>query len=149
MLDCDREFAAEDSGAKMRVRHIGSERHGAASVRRGLAALLIPALIAGGCASDDVEPVDNPAYVAYQAHLDSCRSSVAAARTANSAEGFFTGALIGAAHGAVAGAHHGDADVGAIVGASVGAVVGFFHGLHWSRGTSVVTCMRSKGYRRI
>ena len=133
----------------MHVWHIGSERHSAASVRRGLAVLLIPALIAGGCASDEVEPVDNPAYVAYQAHLDSCRSSVAVARTANSAEGFFTGALVGAAHGAVAGAHHGDADVGAIVGASVGAVVGFFHGLHWSRGTSVAACMRSKGYRRI
>jgi hypothetical protein len=67
-----------------------------------LAALVIPALIAGGCTSDDAEPIDNPAYVAYQAHLDSCRSSVAAARTANTAEGLFTGALVGAAHGAAA-----------------------------------------------
>jgi uncharacterized protein YcfJ len=114
-----------------------------------LAVFVIAALTAGGCTSDDVEPIDNPAYVAYQSHLDSCRSSVAAARTANTAEGFFTGALVGAAHGAVAGAYHGDADVGAIVGASVGAVVGFFHGLRWSRGASLSDCMRAKGYRRI
>lgn len=133
----------------MRVRHSTTGRRRTAFGRRGLAALVIPALIAGGCTSDDVEPIDNPAYVAYQAHLDSCRSSAATARGANTAEGFFTGALVGAAHGAVAGAHRGDADVGAIVGASVGAVVGFFHGLHRSRGTSVAACMRSKGYRRI
>ena len=133
----------------MRVRQIVADRRSAAFVRRGLAAFLIPTLIAGGCASNDVPPIDNPAYVAYQAHLDSCRSSVAAARSANTAEGFFTGALVGAAHGAVAGAHSGDADVGAIVGASVGAVVGFFYGLRWSRGTSVAACMQSKGYRRL
>ena len=130
----------------MRVRRSTTGRRRAAFVRRGLAALLIPALIAGGCASDDAEPIDNPAYVAYQAHLDSCRSSVAAARAANTArKDFLTGALVGAAHGAAAGAHRGGADVGAIVGASVGAVVGFFHGLHWSRGTSVAACMQIQG----
>jgi outer membrane lipoprotein SlyB len=133
----------------MRDRHSAAGKRSTALVRRGLAAFLIPALLAAGCASNDAPPVDDPAYVAYQAHLDSCRSSVAAARTANSAEGFFTGALIGAAHGAVAGAHHGGADVGAIVGASVGAVAGFFHGLRWSRRTSVPDCMQSRGYRRI
>ena len=111
--------------------------------------LLIPILIAGGCASDHAAPGDTPAAAAYRADLDSCRSSASAARTANTAEGFLTGALVGAAHGAAAGAHRGGADVGAIVGASVGAVVGFFHGLRWSRGTSVATCMHSKGYRRI
>lgn len=131
----------------MRVRHIESEGRSALSVRRRLAALLIPALIVGGCASDELP--DTPASAAYRADLESCRSAVAAARTANTAEGFFTGALIGAAHGAVAGAHHGGADVGAIVGASVGAVAGFFHGLRWSRGTSVSACMQSRGYRRI
>jgi YMGG-like Gly-zipper len=133
----------------MRVRHTGSDRRNAASVRRGLAAVLIPALIVGGCASDEPPPFQSPASVAFQADLDSCRSAVAAARTASTAEGFFTGALIGAAHGAVAGAHSGDADVGAIIGASVGAVAGFFHGLRWSRGASVSACMQSKGYRRI
>ena len=133
----------------MRIRHVGSEKRGAASPRRGLAVLLIPALIVGGCASDSLPPMDAPAAAAYQADLDSCRSAVAAARTANTAEGFFTGALIGAAHGAVAGAHSGDADVGAIVGASVGAVVGFFQGLRWSRGASMSACMQSRGYRRI
>ncbi len=93
-------------------------------------------------------PVDKPASAAYHADLESCRSSATAARGANTAEGFLTGALVGAAHGAAAGAHRGGADVGAIVGASVGAVVGFFHGLHWSRGTSVAACMQSRGYRR-
>ena len=122
---------------------------GAALVRRGPVALLIPLLIAGGCASDDGPSSDALASAAYRADLDSCRSSATAARGANTAEGFLTGALVGAAHGAAAGAHRGGADVGAIVGASVGAVVGFFHGLRWSRGTSVAACMQSKGYRRI
>ena len=131
----------------MRVRNAGSDRHRAAIMRHGVAVLLIPILILGGCASD--EPPPSPAAAAYQADLDSCRSAVAAARTVNTAEGFFTGALIGAAHGAVAGAHSGDADVGAIVGASVGAVVGFFQGLRWSRGASMSACMQSRGYRRI
>jgi uncharacterized protein YcfJ len=117
-------------------------------MRRRLAALLIPALIVG-CASGEPPPFESPASAAYRADFESCRSAVAAARTANTAEGFFTGALIGAAHGAVAGAYRGGADVGAIVGASVGAVAGFFHGLRWSRGTSVSACMQSKGYRRI
>ena len=126
--------------------HIASERRSTTSVRRGLATLLIPALITGGCASD--EPPIN-ASLAYQADLESCRSAVAAARTANGAEGFFTGALIGAAHGAVIGAHRGGADVRAIVGASAGAVVGLVNGLRWSRGTSLSACMQSKGYRRI
>ena len=133
----------------MRVRHIDWEGRSARSARRRLAALLIPALIAGGCASDELPPMDTPASAAYHADIESCRSAVAAARTANTAEGFFTGALIGAAHGAVAGAYRGDADVGAIIGASVGAVAGFFHGLHWSRGASVSACMQSRGYRRI
>lgn len=130
----------------MRVRHIAVEGRSAAFVRRGLAASLIATLIASGCTSSDVPPRDMPGAAAYSADLDSCRSSAAAARTLNSAEGFLTGALVGAAHGAAAGAHRGGADVGAIVGASVGAVVGFFHGLRWSRGTSVSACMKSKGY---
>jgi hypothetical protein len=132
----------------MRVRNAGSERHRAATMRHGVAALLIPMLILGGCASDE-PPFPSPAAAAYQADLDSCRSAVAAARTANTAEGFFTGALIGAAHGAIAGAHSGDADIGAIIGASVGAVAGFFHGLRWSRDASLAACMQSRGYRRI
>ena|SRR6185436_4104664 len=133
----------------MRVRHIRSKKRGAAFVRGRLAALLIPALIVGGCVSDEPPPFESPASAAYRADLESCRSAVATAHTANGAEGFFAGALIGAAHGAVAGGHHGGADVGAIVGASVGALTGFFHGLHWSRGTSMSACMQSKGYRRI
>jgi len=115
-------------------------------MRGRLAALLMPALIIGGCASDELPPT---ATAAYRADFDFCQSAVTRARTANTAEGFFTGALIGAAHGAVAGAYRGGADVGAIVGASVGAVAGFFHSLRWSRGTSVSACMQSKGYRRI
>jgi len=130
----------------MRVRNAGSEERRAVSPRRGLVALIVPALIVAGCASDELPPT---ATAAYRSDFESCQSAVAAARTANTAEGFFTGALIGAAHGAVAGAHSGDADVGAIVGASVGAVVGFFQGLHWSRGASVSACMQSRGYRRI
>lgn len=133
----------------MCVRHSAAERSSAALVRRGLAALLIPMLIVSGCASNDGPSGATPATATYYADLDSCRSSAAAARTANTAEGFLTGALIGAAHGAVVGAHRGGADVGAIVGASVGAVAGFFHGLHWSRGSSVAACMQAKGYRRI
>ena len=132
----------------MRVRLIGTDTRRAAIMRRGAAAFLIPTLVLGGCASDE-RPYESPAAAAYQADLDSCRSAVAAARAANTAEGFFIGALIGAAHGAAAGAHRGGADVGAIVGASVGAVAGFFHGLHWSRGTALSNCMRSKGYRRV
>jgi len=133
----------------MRVHSIVAERRSVTLLRRGLAMLLIPLMIASGCASDDAPPDDTPASAAYRADLDSCHSAVAAARGANTAEGFLTGALVGAAHGAVAGAHRGGADVGAIVGASVGALVGFFHGLRWSRGTSVAACMQSKGYRRI
>ena len=133
----------------MRVHSIATERRNAAVLRRRLAALLIPLTLASGCASDDAPPGATPASAAYRADLDSCHSAVAAARGANTAEGFLTGALVGAAHGAVAGAHRGGADVGAIVGASVGAVVGFVHGLRWSRGTSVAACMQSKGYRRI
>jgi hypothetical protein len=129
----------------MRVREIAIERRSTAFVRRGLVALLVPVLIASGCTSDDGPQGDTPASAAYHADLDSCRSSAATARGANTAEGFLTGALVGAAHGAAAGAHRGSADVGAIVGA----LVGFFHGLHWSRGTSVAACMQSKGYRRI
>jgi hypothetical protein len=131
----------------MPVRYIGSERHRAAPVRRGLALLLAPALIAGGCASHESPPLGSAAMLAYESDLDACHSAVAAARTANGAEGFLAGALLGAAHGAAAGAHRGGADVGAIVGASVGAVVGLVHGLHWSRGTSVSACMQGKGYR--
>jgi hypothetical protein len=133
----------------MRVRRISAERHRAAFVRRVFVVLLVPMLIASGCASDEVPPGDASTSAAHRADLDSCRSSAATARGANTAEGFLTGALVGAAHGAVAGAHRGGADVGAIVGASVGALVGFFHGLHWPRGTSVAACMQSKGYRRI
>jgi hypothetical protein len=133
----------------MRVHSIVAERRSVALLRRGLAALLIPMMIASGCSSDDALPGDTPASAAYRVDLESCRSSVAAARTANTAEGLFTGALVGAAHGAVAGAYRGGADVGAIVGARVGAVVGFFHGLHWSRDTSLAACMQSKGHRRI
>ena len=133
----------------MHVRHIAADRRNAALRRRRFAAFLIPALIAGGCSSDDGPPGYAPATAAYHADLDSCRSAVARARGANTAEGFLTGALVGAAHGAVAGAYRGGADVGAIVGASVGAVVGLFHGLHWSRGPSVAACMQTKGYRRI
>jgi uncharacterized protein YcfJ len=133
----------------MRVRHIATERRSVAFVRRGLVALLVTMLIVSGCASDDGPPSDTPASAASLADLESCRSSAATVRGANTAEGFLTGALVGAAHGAAAGAHHGGADVGAIVGASVGAVVGFFHGLRWSRGTSMAACMQSKGYRRV
>ena len=133
----------------MRAQYIRSKWRTAAVVRGGLAALLIPVVIVGGCASDEPPPFESPASAAYRVDLESCHSSVAAARTANTAEGLFTGALVGAAHGAVAGAYRGGADVGAIVGASVGAVVGFFHGLHWSRGTSLAACMQSKGHRRI
>jgi hypothetical protein len=119
----------------------------ATSLRRGRAAFLATALIAG-CAPDEAAfPAGTS--VAYQADLESCQSAAARAQAANSAEGFFTGALIGAAHGAAAGAHRGGADVGAIVGASLGAVVGFVEGLHWSRGTSIAACMQSRGYRRI
>jgi F0F1-type ATP synthase assembly protein I len=133
----------------MRVRDGAAERRSAAFVRRGLVALLVPMLIAGGCASDDGPPGDTPATAAALADLDSCRSAATAAGAANIAEGFLTGALVGAAHGAAAGAHRGGADVGAIVGASVGALAGFFQGLRWSRGASVTACMQSKGYRRI
>jgi uncharacterized protein YcfJ len=119
-------------------------------VRRGMAGALLPIAILSGCASD-YAPRNNAPVPAetYQADLDSCESSAAAARTANGAEGFLTGALVGAAHGAVAGAHHGGADIGAAIGASVGAVVGFVHGLTWSRGGSVSSCMYAKGYRRV
>ncbi len=118
-------------------------------MRHGVAVLLMPMMILGGCASDEPPPFPSGTAAAYQSDLDSCRSAVAAARTANTAEGFLTGALIGAAYGAAAGAHHGGADIGAIVGASVGAVAGFFHGLRWSRGESLAACMQSRGYRRI
>jgi hypothetical protein len=130
----------------MRLRHSGPGRYFAADLRRGLAALLVPALIAAGCASHEPPPT---ATATYRADFESCQSAVAAARTGNTAEGFFTGALLGAAYGAAAGASHGDADVGAIVGASVGAVVGFFEGLQRPRGASLSACMQSKGYRRI
>lgn len=117
-------------------------------VRRTGALTLLVAIPMLGCAQEKPSfGAQNSA--AYQADLDTCEAAVARAQTVNSAEGFFTGALIGAAHGAVAGANHGGADVGAIVGASVGAMVGLFEGLHWSRGTSVAACMQSKGYRRI
>lgn len=118
-------------------------------VRRDAAlALLVSISMVTGCASDQPS-FGAQTSAAYQADIESCEAAVARARTANSAEGFFTGALIGAAHGAVAGAHRGGADVGAIIGASVGAVVGLVQGLHWSRGTSVAACMQSKGYRRL
>lgn len=116
--------------------------------RKGAAALLVPVLMTAGCAADP-PTLGARTSAAYQADLESCEAAVARARTANSAEGFFTGALVGAAHGALAGAHRGGADVGAIVGASVGAVVGLVHGLHWSRGASVAACMQTKGYRRV
>jgi uncharacterized protein YcfJ len=119
-------------------------------VRRGMAGVLLPIAILGGCASDYAPR--NSAQVSaetYQADLDSCQSSAAAARAANGAEGFLTGALVGAAHGAVAGAHRGGADIGAAIGASVGAVIGFVHGLAWSRGGSISSCMHAKGYRRV
>ena len=128
------------------MHHTGSERRNALSPRRTLAALLIPVLIIGGCSSDEPPPT---ATAAYRADFESCQSAVSRARAGSTAERFFTGALIGAAHGAVVGAHHGGADVGAIVGASVGAVAGFFHGLRWPRGRSLSACMQSKGYRRI
>ena len=64
----------------MRVRYIAAEGHCRASLRRGLAALLIPILIVGGCASDEPPPFQSPASAAYRADLESCRSAVAAAR---------------------------------------------------------------------
>ena len=75
----------------MRVRHILSKKRGAAFVRGRLAALLIPALIVGGCVSDEPPPFESPASAAYRADLESCRSAVATAHTANGAEGFFAG----------------------------------------------------------
>jgi hypothetical protein len=130
------------------MRH-GAERRNIASVRRGAIALLVPALMTAGCASDEAPAFGPRTSAAYQADLDSCEAAVARARAAHGAEGFFTGALVGAAHGAIAGAHHGGADVRAIVGASVGAIVGLVHGLHWPRGSAMAACMQSKGYRRV
>lgn len=122
-------------------------RYGTAVI---LSLLLVPLVILGGCTSEYVPRTSAPVSAeAYQADLESCRSSATAARTAAGTEGFLVGALLGAAHGAAAGAHHGGADVGAIIGASVGAVAGFFHGLKWSRGASVSACMQGKGYRPI
>jgi hypothetical protein len=112
--------------------------------------VVLPIAILGGCASDYAPRNNTPVSAwAYQADLESCQSSVTAARAAGGAEGFLVGALWGAANGAAAGAHRGGADVGAIVGASVGAVVGFAQGLTWSRGSSVSSCMQAKGYRRV
>jgi hypothetical protein len=119
-------------------------------VRRIVGSALLPIAILSGCSSDYVPRNNAPVSVeTYQADFDSCRSSAAAARTAGGAGGFLIGALVGAAHGAAAGAHQGGADIGAAIGASVGAVVGFVHGLTWSRGSSVSSCMHAKGYRRI
>ena len=118
--------------------------------RYGRAVVLSLLAVLGGCAADYVPRNNAPVSAeTYEAELESCRSSAAAARTAAGTEGFLVGALLGAAHGAAAGAHHGGADVGAIIGASVGAVAGLFHGLNWSRGASVAACMQAKGYRRI
>jgi hypothetical protein len=104
--------------------------------------------ILGGCASSYVQPSDTPASAeAYRADLDSCRSSAAAARAADGAEGFAIGALWGAANGAVIGAHNGGAGIGAAIGAGVGAVIGFAEGLASSGGRFVSSCMRGKGYR--
>lgn len=114
-------------------------------LRQGRALLLGVLVGLGGCASDDPHRNAPASAERYQADLDSCRSSAAAARAAAGAEGFLIGALLGAAHGAAAGAHRGGADVGAIVGASVGAVAGFFHGLKWSDGASVPECMHARG----
>ncbi|MGH6891450.1 MAG: hypothetical protein ACREEP_04260 [Dongiaceae bacterium] len=109
----------------------------------------MPLVILGGCAGDyvrrDIEPV--PAVI-YEADLDACQSSAAAAKAAGGVEGFLVGALLGAANGAAAGAHHGGADVGAAVGAGVGAVIGLVEGVAWSDRASVSSCMRGKGYRR-
>jgi phage tail tape-measure protein len=137
----------------MRVRNAAFDWSLATSiriVRRGMAGILLPIAILSGCASD-YAPRNSATISAesYQADLDSSQSSAAAARTANGAEGFLTGALVGAAHGAVAGAHHGGADIGAAIGASVGAVIGSVHGLAWPRGSSVSSCMHAKGYRRV
>jgi hypothetical protein len=79
--------------------------------------------ILGGCASSYVPPSDAPASAeAYRADLDSCRSSAAAARAADGAEGF-------------------------AIGAGVGAVIGFTEGLASSSDRFVSSCMRGKGYR--
>jgi len=119
-------------------------------VRRNAANILLPILILSGCASDyaphNTAPVSPETY---QADLGSCQSFAATRQAEHGAEGFLVGALWGAANGAVAGANHGGADIGAAIGASVGAVVGFVEGLAWSDRTSVSSCMRAKGYRRV
>jgi hypothetical protein len=113
------------------------------------AALLMCVLVVAGCASDYVPRTDAPASAqTYQADLDSCQSSAAAARAANGAEGFFAGALWGAANGAVIGAHDGGAGMGAAIGAGVGAVIGLTQALTRSDYRFVSSCMHGKGYRR-
>ena len=102
-----------------------------------------------GCASDYLPQTDAPVSTqTYHADLDSCQSSAAAARAADGAEGFFTGALWGAANGAVIGAHDGGAGIGAAIGAGVGAVIGLTQALTWSDHRFVSSCMQAKGYRR-
>ena len=107
-------------------------------------------LIPAGCTSD-YAPRSNAAVSAetYQADLDSCQSSAAAARASHGAEGFLVGALWGAANGAAVGAHHGGAGVGAAIGGGVGAIIGFAEGLAWPDSRSVSACMYAKGYRRV
>jgi hypothetical protein len=110
--------------------------------------MLMSLPLLAGCASNYVPRSDAPTSAeAYRADLDSCRSSTAAARTADGVEGFAIGALWGAANGAVIGAHNGGAGIGAAIGAGVGAVIGFTEGLASSGDRFVSSCMRGKSYR--
>jgi len=116
----------------MRVRGIESDRRcliSTSTIRHCMVAVVLLPLL-GGCAGDYVRR-DNTSVAAeaYQADLNDCQSSAAAAKAAGGAEGVLVGALIGAAHGAVVGANHGGADVGAAIGASIGAVISFAEGL--------------------
>ena len=133
-------------------------------MRRLLVLLLVPSLIALGCAKRPVlypnahyeavgEPVaeqdiEDCMELARNADLDTHQAAEAAKRTG-------TGAAVGTATGAATGALRGGAGIGALVGLVSGAIVGLFSWMIGSREPEPVfaayvdRCLAERGYESI
>lgn len=133
-------------------------------MRRVLVLLLIPTLLALGCAKRPVlypnAQYERAGEVEAQAAVDQCielaeNANLGTNQAAEAAKKTGAGAAVGTATGAVSGAITGDAGTGALVGLASGAIVGFFS---WMFGSAepdplmvryVDRCLGEQGYESI
>lgn len=133
-------------------------------LRGGLVCLLVPCLLAVGCAKKPVlYPNDHLEAVGVEASEQDIEECMALARAADleksqaleAGKRTAGGAAVGTATGAVGGAISGGAGIGALIGLATGATIGFFS---WIFGASepdplfvryVDMCLAERGYQPI